>query len=270
MGNLRGGEKAWDTLYKNVLDPNSADLALIIGEDSYLPLYPNSTLLKRAKLMCTFPEYTDWADAVDQINGEGWRETHLSYFSGLKLRRNGLLGGIAGYIGSGAIIFMIRWFLSQCIIDHDLLNKYERFVITRADHYYQCNHTINELDLQNNTMWIPEGEEWGGYTDRHLIVGRKNLLDALDIFPSLLRESPDYFISQAGQINMNPEYILKQVWMYKNLTVKTFPRVMFTAAISGDTTRWKTPEGEVPGVPGLFLKYPNEYHLTQNNCRPLV
>src|SRR6056300_662546 len=33
MGNLRGGEQAWQSLYKNVLDVNSGDLALIIGEE---------------------------------------------------------------------------------------------------------------------------------------------------------------------------------------------------------------------------------------------
>jgi len=40
MGNLRGGEKAWKTLYRRVLDINNADLALVIGEGgvSAIPL----------------------------------------------------------------------------------------------------------------------------------------------------------------------------------------------------------------------------------------
>ena len=77
MGNFREGEKAWQTLYTNVLDENNADLALMIGEESpnaTQSLYPNNTLSKRARHVWTFPEYGDWPDAVDLINGTGWRQ----------------------------------------------------------------------------------------------------------------------------------------------------------------------------------------------------
>lgn len=83
MGNLRGGEKAWESLYTNVLDVNNADLALMIGEESTnstQSLYPNNTLSGRARYIWTFPEYGDWADAVDLINGSEWRQTVLPRF----------------------------------------------------------------------------------------------------------------------------------------------------------------------------------------------
>ena len=116
MGNLRGGEQAWHSLYKNVLDINSADLALIIGQTNTTPnnLYQNASLYTRAKYIWTFCEYDDWADAIDLINGSEWRKTHLPYVS----KGSGLLGGVRGKKGSGAIIFMIRWFLSQQLLQN--------------------------------------------------------------------------------------------------------------------------------------------------------
>lgn len=290
MGNLRGGEQAWQSLYKNVLDVNSGDLALIIGEeqrqhnkqeeaagDEQLLSYPyNSSLYKRAKYIWTFPEYEDWADAIDLIftnnnssksQPHSWRETHLPYFT---KKRTGLLGGVKGYHGSGAIIFMIRWFLSQRLVEqsrHDdvtILNQYERFVLTRADHYYQCPHDYQTLDLTNNTMWIPQGEAYGGYTDRHLIVSRDNILDALDIFPTLFQQTNEQL--QDWIAVGTPESILKRVWTSKGLHVRTMKRVMFTCATLFDTSRWKQPKGDVPGVPGLLKKYESEYNQTQMNC----
>jgi len=251
MGNLRGGEQAWQSLYKNVLDVNSGDLALIIGEeqkqhnkqeaadvDEQLSYPYNSSLYKRAKYIWTFPEYEDWADAIDLVfinntattitkssKSQSWREMHLPYFT---KKRTGLLGGVKGYYGSGAIIFMIRWFLSQRLVEQSLhpnnddvtiLNQYERFVLTRADHYYQCPHDYQTLDLSNNTMWIPQGEAYGGYTDRHLIVSRDNIMDALDIFPTLFRQTNQQL--QDWIAVGTPESILKRVWTSKGLHVRT-------------------------------------------------
>ena len=267
MGNLRGGEQAWESLYKKVLDVNSADLALIIGPTNSTSnyLYPNSSLYTRAKYIWNFREYNDWADAIDLINGTSWRETHLPYFT---RKRTGLLGGVKGHLGSGAIIFMIRWFLSQQLLDNpDVLNQYEQFVITRADHYYQCPHEYTTLDLSNNTVWIPQGEAYGGVTDRHLIVSRANILDTLDIFPTLFQQRDEQL--QDWIAVGTPESILKRVWTSKGLNVRRMKRVMFTCATPLDTSRWKRAKGEVPGVPGLLKKYESEYDQTQQNCPTL-
>ena len=267
IGNLRGGEEAWNSLYKNVLDVNAADLALLLGPRNSTSnyLYPNSSLYTRAKFIWNFHEYTDWTDAIDLINGTSWRETHLPYFV---RKRTGLLGGVKGHIGSGAIIFMLRWFLSQHLLENpDVLNQYERFAITRSDHYYQCRHQYKDLDLSNNTVWVPQGEDYGGVTDRHLIVSRANILDTLDIFPSLLRQKDDQL--QDWIAAGTPESILGRVWSSKSLNVKRMKRVMFTCATQRDSSRWKRAKGEVPGVPGLLKKNESEYNQTQQNCPAL-
>lgn len=50
MGNIRGGERAWESLYKNVLDLNSADLALVVGEMA--PKNRTSSMYARALSTC--------------------------------------------------------------------------------------------------------------------------------------------------------------------------------------------------------------------------
>ena len=76
MGELRGGEP--EALHKQGLDPNLADLALLTTNNS--THYPNSTLMKQAKYVWYYDNYDDWADALDLINGTGWRTTHLPKF----------------------------------------------------------------------------------------------------------------------------------------------------------------------------------------------
>jgi len=268
IGNLRSGEQAWDTLYKNVLDVNRADLALLIGEEPNKnmsqPSHSNSSMFERAKFVWTFPEYEDWADALDELtNGTSWRQTHLPYLEE-KVKKGGLFGGIRGFGGSGLVIFAIRWFLSQRLrANPELLEQYERFVITRSDHYYLCPHRFVELDLRNQTIYIPPGEDWGGVTDRHLVVSRDDILDAIDILPPFFSNPPerDDLIH-----NHNPERLLKHRWLEKGLRIRYHPRTMFTCAVRGDQTRWRKPRGAVPNVPGLFLKYPAEYRHSKKVC----
>ena len=68
IGNLRCGENAWQSLYRNLLDVNSADLGLI-GTNDDGGRYPNASLFSRAKYVWKTPEYDEWADALDLING---------------------------------------------------------------------------------------------------------------------------------------------------------------------------------------------------------
>jgi len=268
IGNLRSGEQAWDTLYKNVLDVNHADLALLIGEEPNKNMpqtsHSNSSMFERAKFVWTFPEYEDWADALDELtNGTSWRQTHLPYLEE-KVKKGGLFGGIRGFEGSGLIIFAIRWFLSQRLrANPELLEQYERFVITRSDHYYLCPHRFVELNLRNQTIYIPPGEDWGGVTDRHLVVSRDDILDAIDILPPFFSNPPerDDLIH-----NKNPEKLLKHRWLEKGLRIRYHPRTMFTCAVRGDQTRWRETRGAVPNVPGLFLKYPTEYKISEKVC----
>ncbi len=257
LGSLRGGELAWSTLYRNVLDINNADLALCIGADQS----SNSSLYSRAQYLWEYPEYDDWADAIDMIHDRSWRTTNniTSYVGS-----SGTLGGVKGLQGSGAIIFMARWFAAQNIKRLRLTHKYDRFVVTRSDHYYACRHDLKLLDPR--FMWVPTGEDYYGITDRHLVCNAGQILPALDIFPPVIKFPEKYLCDSF--IQMNPESLIKLRWQEENLWkwVKRFDRVMFTCATEGDKTRWKWPAPE-KSVEGVYQKYEHEYISAHCNCK---
>lgn len=268
MGNLRGGEFAWKTLHRNVLNPSMADLALIIGEEPqesktrFFKKYSDS-LHRRAKYIWTFREYEDWGEAIDlveEVNKTNWMK---------KIKETPeVFGGVSNLEGSGAIIMLTRHYLRQHIMEHNLTEIYDRFVITRSDHYYQCIHNVAEFDVSGNNVWIPPGSDYQGFTDRHLIVGSHNVMDALDIYvPFLLGE----FNQEIKYFRvLNPERLIKIAWQAKGLEVKYFNRTMFTCARKFDTTRWTVAKRPVPGEPCLLQKYKHEYRMVQEHCPPII
>lgn len=155
LGSIRGGEPTWSSLYENLLDPNNADLALVMGSD----LYQNSSsLYQRAKFVWEFPEYSDWSRAVDELFGtkesdeHSWRQiaratTPSGPFSGTNEDPH----------GSGVINGLARVFLMEKLTSLGLLDEYDRFVITRADQYYPCGLDLTELD-HSKVEYIEDGE----------------------------------------------------------------------------------------------------------------
>lgn len=284
MGSLRGGEVAWNTLYENFLDVNHADLALLIGKGSIPKKYKDASILQRAKYHWTFREWKDWGDAMDTVPDAHWRDYIIDdlMLKRRKLVGGGLFGAITvpeqlgsnrrvGLKGSGAVIFMIRHFLSDKLKELDLTSKYDRFVVTRADHYYLCKHDLSLLDPKY--VWIPDGETFEGLTDRHHIFNKDDVLKGIDIFPPLLRDPQKYEsflldnLGKSSKFYPNPELLIKYRWQEEGLTdrLKMFPRVMFTCADkTGDATRWQRPKFSVPE--GVRLKYKEEYYASHKTC----
>ena len=267
IGGLRAGERAWNTLYENVLDINSADLALMTSDKE--TIYPNSTLPARARYVWHYKQYDDWADAVDLVRGTGWRSSHLHLFKptypNLEPGKNDtiLFGGLKGHTrASGIIIFMIRYFLIQAIRDNGILNLYDTFVVTRTDHFYKCPHAFARCNLGDRDVIVPDGEGYVGITDRHLIASRDTLLEALDLITPLISQPFSFDFNK----HHNSERWLQHVWSSKALHVKRCVRSMFTVAREEDTSRWRIAKDELPGVPGLFIKYQQEYNGTVDGC----
>lgn len=129
-------------------------------------------------LACTCPPHAAAAfDAIQNVSGctGDWRAI-------LKVGDQ-WLGGIRGegeHPGSAGILLFFRWFLLRHLQQGMLLQAYDRFVVTRSDYYYEVMHPPLSL-LPADYIWIPDGEGWGGVTDRHIIVPRRHLEAALDI-----------------------------------------------------------------------------------------
>ena len=48
--------------------------------------------------------------------------------------------------------------------------------------------------MNNNCIWIPDCEHYGGYTDRHVVLSKNNIESYLNILNNLVLRSNEYFM----------------------------------------------------------------------------
>ena len=172
------------------------------------------------------------------------------------------LGGIKDdcnqHPGSAGILIFFRWFLLKNLIDNDLINKYDRFVITRSDFIYQLPH-IKLEHLNENCIWIPDCEHYGGYTDRHVVLSKKNIESYLNILNNFVLFSNYYFIKMQNKYDWNLEKLIMFHLHQNNVLhlVKEFPYVMYAVRNINGSTRWS--EGVFSNYLGYYIKYTSEY-----------
>jgi hypothetical protein len=183
-----------------------------------------------------------------------WREF-------LKIKEQ-FLGGIKDneneHPGSAGILIFFRWFLLKNLIDNNLIEKYDRFIITRSDFLYQLPHPKMEI-LNENFIWIPDSEHYGGYTDRHVILSKNNIESYLSILNNLVLKSNDYFIKMKNHSDWNLEQLIKFHLEQNNVLhlVKEFPYIMYSVRNINGTTRWI--QGNYSDDLGYYIKYQSEY-----------
>jgi hypothetical protein len=188
---------------------------------------------------------------------------HLYWREFLKVKDQ-FLGGIKDsneqHSGSAGILIFFRWFLLKNLIDNDLINKYDRFIITRSDYIYKLPHPKIEL-MNENYIWIPDSEHYGGYTDRHVVLSKNNIESYLNILNNLVLRSNEYFMTMK-KINYNYwnlELLIKFHLAQNNVLhlVKEFPYIMYTVRNINGSTRWS--QGNFSDELGYFIKYQSEY-----------
>src|SRR5271156_6770456 len=133
LAQTRAHQLTWSSFKRNVLDELNADLALCIGVGDKFDTA--NSFWENAKFRWTVPEYDDYGDGFDLAQRcllspetpdvPDWR---------VLLRvRDQWLGGVKGtgaHDGSAGILIFFRWFLLRSIIQDNILQKYDRFIIT--------------------------------------------------------------------------------------------------------------------------------------------
>jgi hypothetical protein len=177
------------------------------------------------------------------------------------------MGGIKDkdnqHIGSGAIQIFYRWFLLKNLIDYNLIDKYDRFVITRSDYIYQLPFP-NVEKMNINNIWIPDSEHCNGYTDRNVILSKTNIEPYLNILNNMVSRSNEYFYKMRYISYWNIELLIKFNLDQNNVLhlVKEFPYIMYTCRTNNISTRWA--EGVYVEKLGYFVKYLTEYNKSSD------
>ena len=205
IGNARGGEETWTSMYKYLLEPYNADLALCFGEVKE----KTSSLYQRAKYIWEIPEYKNWREFYEFNFNSNW-----DLF--LKQQKNDyatLMGGIDDFKGSGAIIFAFRHYLMKNKIE--LINQYDRIILTRSDFYYIDKHPILPL----GKLYAVEGEEYGGVSDRHFIFDSYMSKDVLGILDFLCSVSNIETLYKFEENTINPEKALLIFFKHNKVSI---------------------------------------------------
>lgn len=215
---------------------------------------------------------------VSQKNVDTYKKP-LHWREFLKIKYQ-FLGGIKDsnyqHPGSGGILIFFRWFLLKNLIESNVINEYDRFVITRSDYIYQLPHPKVEF-MDKKKIWIPDGEHWGGYTDRHVILSRNNIEPYLNILNNFVLRSNEYFMrmkSSKEDAKVPLPGDLSKGWNLEQLIrfhlqqnkvdrhVKEFPYVMYTIRDISGSTRWT--KGIFNKELGYCIKYPREFSRSKD------
>jgi hypothetical protein len=250
IGPMRGGHHAWNSLAQHVVRHLSADLAVVTHDT--IP----EQLLPMVRYIWHIPEYTDWSQPLEAAGcGSQWRQ--------LCALASNVMGGIP-YCGqnegkgSGAMMQASMLEVYKRLTSDGVASQYTHFVLTRADHVYGCPHPF-----PSNSVMIPEGEDYGGITDRHLVAPREYFLKAVNMSAILCNAD-----SYASRNPENVETLLALFFSDLGLPIERFPRNMFLIRTKTDSTRWSKGDDvdDVLQKFGFLIKYPTELELAKQTC----
>eukprot|EP00199_Chlamydomonas_sp_CCMP681_P001398 CAMPEP_0119104672 /NCGR_PEP_ID=MMETSP1180-20130426/2824_1 /TAXON_ID=3052 ORGANISM="Chlamydomonas cf sp, Strain CCMP681" /NCGR_SAMPLE_ID=MMETSP1180 /ASSEMBLY_ACC=CAM_ASM_000741 /LENGTH=682 /DNA_ID=CAMNT_0007089493 /DNA_START=220 /DNA_END=2268 /DNA_ORIENTATION=+ len=277
IGTPRGGPLAWKSLKKHVLVPLHADLMLYFGKSDPNIEHNNISfaywkdLHDMAQHVFFEDEHSDWGDVLDQASlGHDSRPT--DWLSLCKFRPQ-WLGGVGrgcNHMAGSAIQLAFKYLVQKKLVSTGLIDQYDRFVYSRADFLYACDYpAIATLDA--SSVWIPDGEDYGGLEDRHMISSRRGILTALNMTHDLMSEPTKWFerLNQSvlGQGDWNPEKILLVYYNYtQGIRVRRFNHPAFIVKTAVDKARWMHGDGSLLPSPlntTLRVKYPGELYISQ-------
>ncbi len=264
IGQVRGGDLAWKSLHKFLIRPLNAHLAIYVSN-----WQPSTFLHNISQYIWAIPEYTDWG-VVFEIAARVCRTDNITekWRNYCKFPAQ-FMGGVANcsHAGSAGILLVFRWLVQQKILELNLLDKYDWFILTRADEMYLCNHHDFFVMNENHAL-LPPGEGYGGWSDRHIIGKSSVFMKMINITTELVCK-PDYWFTTLEKLggDFNLEKIQQLFWSHMNIPVSEFPRSMFTVRTQHDPTRWSVGTSH-PDFErfGLKLKYPREFEASMRHC----
>lgn len=264
LAQTRAHELTFNNIKANLIDVLDADVCVCIGVDK---TYDTSNpFYQMAKYRFTYDEPEEYGALFEEaykeiVAKEVCEQPQIHWREYLKLKDQ-FMGGVKDahhqHPGSAGILIYARWFLLKCLKQHGLLDVYDRFVITRSDYIYELPHPSLSL-LHASYIWIPDEEMYGGFTDRHVVLSKNQVVPYLNIFTNMVTKSQTFFTTMIKYNAWNLEQLIYFNLMSQNLIerVRFFPYVMYTVRGVNGATRWAS--GKYSPHHGYFIKYVSEY-----------
>jgi hypothetical protein len=114
--------------------------------------------------------------------------------------------------------------------------------------------------MSEDKIWIPDSEHYLGYTDRQVVLSKKNIEPYLNILNNFVIRSNEYFDNMKYKDNWNLEQLIKLHLVLNKVDhlVKEYPYVMYSVRNVNGTTRWS--QGHFSNELGYYIKYHSEYN----------
>ncbi|MFY7805960.1 MAG: hypothetical protein ACOVQ7_21325 [Limnoraphis robusta] len=260
VGTLRAVNLTYQNLIEKVIEPLNADLVFCVSQmssedEASIDKFRNYNIVD----ICIYEdgknEYQDFLDNFfNQLTPEQQKQWH-KYF---EIEGN-WLGGIKGRRGSGFHLNFNYWKLGDRL--HNLKKSgsdYQRFIITRTDLLWLVEHPpLNLLDPK--LVWIPTGENYNGYNDRHAICSSQNVENYLSIFESMISlKALNYIYNNLDGNNLNHERHLKSHLDYCGVEVASFKNVAYLTGDPESLTNWASVKTKLIDEKEYAYKYEKE------------
>lgn len=260
VGTLRAVNLTYQNLIEKVIEPLNADLVFCVSrmsseDEASLDKFRNYNIVD----ICIYEDgkngYQDFLENFcNQLTPEQQKQWH-KYF---EIEGN-WLGGIKGRRGSGFHLNFNYWKLWDRL--QALKNSgsdYQRFIITRTDLLWLVEHPpLNLLDPK--FVWIPTGENYNGYNDRHAICSTQNVENYLSIFASMISfKALNYISNNLDGNNLNHERHLKSHLDYCGVEVASFKNVAYLTGDQESLTNWASVKTQLIDEKEYAYKYEKE------------
>jgi hypothetical protein len=262
LAKTRAHQLTFPSFKRQLLDELNGDLALALTIDERYD-YGNP-FWQHAKYRWTAPDFNDYGEAFDlaqrwlchqyNVPPPDWR-------SMLRIKGiwQGRIRSSDPQHSASSILPFCRWLLLRGLQEDEVLNRYDRFVITRSDFVWLCPHPPLSI-LDRDAIWFPDGEYYGGLSDRHLVVSRSDVAQCLNVIEDILLHPMQLYEEMKHHSAWNNEQFLAHHFSRKGLMhkVKVFPYVMYTARAARDDSPTWSPGYYEPAV-GHYVKYEMEF-----------
>lgn len=270
IGTLRALELTADHLKSHLIDALDADVLICASRLSDAD-EATAELLSPARIVdcCLYGEANGgYEELCDSISASrlGHRPTY-PWRQALKIEGN-WMGGVNGVPGSGMHLNYNYYKLKQQLRSEKILSKgYTHFIITRTDFEWLAPHPSLDL-LDDHLIWIPEGENYHGYNDRHAVCSRKNVDTYLGFFDDLITGKALTYLHKYK--SLNHEYQLKLYLDAKGKRVGRFKNLAYLTGLHDTPSNCaKLVSKEIDGKT-YFCKYPAEVDSSTFNSRMLA
>lgn len=268
VGQLRAADVTWDSFANNVVEALRADVAVCVDDDTG----SDNPYWRNAAFRFTDPDRAALAARFDDIQRKRYPgRSSLPQWRQLLEVPGNWLGGIEPQerrTGAGAVLLYKKWRFLERLKSNGLIDRYERFVITRSDFLWLAPHCPLDA-LSADRIWIPAGEDHGGLNDRHAVVSRTHLIAYLDGLIPILTSPEKVLRAGLRRSSWNVEgYLLWQLRQagFRN-DVRRFAYTMALVRSPQDPPGWS------PGVwdeeRSVFIKTPEEIQAAGYNAEYL-